>query len=107
MDRQRRMGFLFAEMTDAGISTEKSKRCNWATCSLGREVDSFTTLTIAEIDILVWVAKYGDRPSDPDFEGYVLCGAPCPDGWPCVVDVGHIERGEDHAREDGIAWAVR
>jgi hypothetical protein len=98
MDRRRRMGCLFANLAEHGIGDDQ--RHGWASGVLDRTVDSFSTLTITEIDELI--SSLNELSDD-----YVLCGAPCPDGWPCVVDVGHIDRGEDHAREDGVVWAVR
>jgi hypothetical protein len=99
MDRQRQMGRLFANFAEHGIG--ETQRHGWASGVLNREVKSFTSLTAGEIEELI-----GSLIQPPDDE-YVMCGAPCPDGWPCVVDAGHIDRGEDHAREDGLAWMVR
>ena len=104
MDRQRQMGRLFANLAEHGIGDDQ--RHGWASAVLQLrdptrdDVRSFTELTVDEIDVLV-----GSLTQMVD--EYVLCGALCPDGGSCVMDAGHVERGEDHAREDGLAWMVR
>lgn len=96
--RRSKMNHLFARLAEVGIGDEQ--RHGWAEGVLNRTVISYTSLTVDEIDALI--ANLDAKP-----DAYVMCGERCPDGWPCVVDVGHVDRGEDHAREDGIAWAVR
>lgn len=99
------MGRLFALQAEAGITEEA--RHNWASGVLNRSVSSYTTLTEEDLDMLITDAQQiVSEPIEPTGE-YEMCGAPCPDGWPCVVDAGHVDRGEDHAREDGLAWMVR
>lgn len=96
--RRHKMNHLFARLAEVGIGEEQ--RHGWAEGVLNRPVDSYTSLTVVEIDALI-----SNLNAKPD--SYAMCGAPCPDGWPCVGDVSHVDRGEDHAREDGVAWAVR
>lgn len=103
MARQDQMRRLFVLQGKAGISEEE--RHDWASGVLNRPVTTYQSLTTAELDGLAAAAERIVNGSPED--DYVMCGARCPDGWPCVVDVGHIDRGEDHAREDGLAWAVR
>lgn len=116
MARQDQMRRLFVLQGKAGITEEE--RHDWATSVLNRPVMTYTSLTVDELDVLAAAAeRIIEGSQDERFGAYlmdqfdesddVMCGAPCPDGWPCVVDVGHIDRGEDHAREDGLAWAVR
>jgi hypothetical protein len=47
---------LFALIKDAGITDDRLRR-TWATNELGREVESFKTLTEAEADFLIEAAK--------------------------------------------------
>lgn len=47
---------LFALLKDAGITDDRLRR-TWATNELGREVESFKTLTEAEADFLIEAAK--------------------------------------------------
>lgn len=106
MARREKMGRLFA--LQAKVPITEQKRHGWATIELNRQHDPVTTyrdLTENEIDRLSAAAERIINGSPED--DYVMCGAPCPDGWPCVVDAGHVGRGEDHAREDGLAWPVR
>jgi len=103
-DRRIRMGCLFANLAEHGWQgVGKEVRRAWATDVLNRHdnpVRTFSELTIDEINVLIGSLTTVD-------DDYVMCDAPCPDGWPCVLDSRHVDRGEDHAREDGLAWPVR
>lgn len=102
-DRRRRMGRLFACLVERGISDDE--RHAWASEELRprRDVDSFTTLTIAEIDQLIAVAEYGDGD-------YVMCGEVGPDDLPCVLHEGHGHNGDGEYEctdEYGRLWVLR
>ena len=110
-DRRRKMNHLFACLSEAGIGDDQ--RHAWASDVLRyRTVDTFTSLTIAEIDTLIAAAQainaapegldYGDECDES-----VLCGEIGPDGQECVVDAAHYWRGEDHAGADGRAWVLQ
>lgn len=109
-DRRTRMSRLFATLAEQGRQGEdKEVRRSWATAMLGRQVDSFSMLTIAEIDALIWILQYGDDPeaSTPSVAEYVMCGEIGPDDLPCVLDVSHLDQSRPCVDEFGREWVLR